>query len=267
MNRTGLIIALAIAAVAGLVFGFFPALDRAVPALFYPVEYPAGFMFGWRLSPALMTVHNVALNAGFFLLIPVVLAVAAKLLFPRSRMWVPPRAAIFLIVTMLLGPGLLVNVALKDHWGRPRPIDVTQFGGEQHFVSWWDPRGDCPGNCSFVSGDVSTVAWAFAPAALVPPPWRALAYAGAFALTVFMSVIRIMAGAHFPTDTIFAGVFTFLLIWVAYALIYRWKATRLDDKALENALERGTLRFRAAIAGWLRRLLTRRRDTAQRDAS
>jgi membrane-associated phospholipid phosphatase len=180
-------------------------------------------------------------------------------------MWVPPRAAIFLIVTLLLGPGLLVNVALKDHWGRPRPIDVTQFGGDQHFVSWWDPRGDCPANCSFVSGDVSTVAWAFAPAALVPAPWGALAYAGAFALTVFMGVIRIMAGAHFPTDTIFAGVFTFLLIWLAYALIYRWPATRLNDKTLEDALERSTLRFRAAVMWCLRRVLPRRRGAAQRD--
>jgi len=268
MNRTGLIIALAIAAVAGLVFGLFPALDLAVSALFYPVQYPPGYMFGWRLSPTLMTVHNIALHAGFFLLIPVVLAIVAKLLLPRSRMWVPPRAAIFLIVTLLLGPGLLVNVALKDHWGRPRPIDVTQFGGDQHFVPWWDPRGDCPGNCSFVSGDVSTVAWTFAPAALVPPPWGALAYAGAFALTLFMGVIRIMAGAHFPTDTIFAGVFTFLVIWLAYALIYRWRATRLDDKALEDALERSTLRFRAAVMWCLRSAigavssLTRRRDAA-----
>ena len=46
-----------------------------------------------------------------------------------------------------------------------------------------------------------------------------------------------MAGGHFPSDTIFAGVFTFLIIWLAYALIYRWR-TRLDDKTIETALER-----------------------------
>jgi membrane-associated phospholipid phosphatase len=88
-----------------------------------------------------------------------------------------------------------------------------------------------------VSGDVATTAWTFAPAALVPPPYRALAYGAALALTVFMAAIRIMAGGHFPSDTIFAGVFTFLIVWVAYALIYRWR-TRLDDKAVERGLER-----------------------------
>jgi hypothetical protein len=33
---------------------------------------------------------------------------------------------------------LLVNVALKDHWGRPRPIDIAQLGGTEHFVPWWN---------------------------------------------------------------------------------------------------------------------------------
>jgi len=241
MHRRGLYVALAIGVAAGLVFGLMPWLDLRVAALFYPVADANGNMFAWRLSPTLMLLHNIALNAGFVLLIPIVLALLAKLFFPRLRMFVSARATVFLIVTMLLGPGLLVNFALKDHWGRPRPIDVTQFGGTEHFVPWWDPRGDCPNNCSFVSGDVSTVAWSFAPAALLPAPWQPLAFAGAFALTVFMGVIRVMAGGHFPSDAIFAGVFTYLLIWLAYALIYRWPATRLDDKALEAGLARLSL--------------------------
>ena len=163
---------------------------------------------------------------------------------PRTRMLISGRAIVFLISTMLLAPGLVTNVVLKDHWGRPRPIDVTQFGGDQHFVAWWDPRGDCPSNCSFVSGDVSTTAWTFAPAALAPPQYRALAYGAALALTVLMAAIRIMAGGHFPSDTIFAGVFTFLIVWLAYAVIYRWR-TRLDDKQIESGLER------ISIVRWL----------------
>ena len=87
----------------------------------------------------------------------------------------------------MLGPGLLVNLTLKNHWGRPRPIEVAQFGGDKQFVAWWDPRGTCDGNCSFVSGDVSGAIWTIAPAALVPPPWRALAYGGALALGAGMA--------------------------------------------------------------------------------
>ena len=236
MNRTGLIVVLLIGAAAGLVFGLFPSLDLAVERVFYIVRSGA-YMFGWRLSPTLMFVHNIALNAGFVLVAPAVIALVLKLVMPQRKLVISGRAIIFLIATMVLAPGLMVNVALKDHWGRPRPIDVTQFGGDQHFVAWWDPRGDCPGNCSFVSGDVATTAWTLAPAALLPPQWRALGYGAALALTVFMAVIRMMAGGHFPSDTIFAGVFTFLIIWLAYALIYRWR-TRLDDKTIETALER-----------------------------
>jgi membrane-associated PAP2 superfamily phosphatase len=244
MNRTGLIVALSIAAVVGLAFGLFPGLDLALARPFYLVRDSAGNMFAWRLSPHLLFVHNIALKAGFVLVAPAVIGLLAKLIMPRTKMFISGRAIVFLISTMLLAPGLLVNVVLKDHWGRPRPIDVTQFGGDQHFVAWWDPRGDCPGNCSFVSGDVATTAWTFAPAALVPPPYRALAYGAALALTAFMAVIRIMAGAHFPSDTIFAGIFTFLIVWLAYALIYRWR-TRLDDKTIERALER------ISIVRWL----------------
>ena len=47
-----------------------------------------------------------------------------------------------------------------------------------------------------------------------------------------------MAGAHFFTDVVFAGVFTFLIIWIAHGLIYRWPRTRLTDETIERALER-----------------------------
>ncbi len=56
------------------------------------------------------------------------------------------------------------------------------------------------------------------------------AYGAALALTAGMAAIRIMAGGHFVSDTIFAGVFTFLIIWLAHALIYRWPRTRFTDE-------------------------------------
>ena len=250
MNRTGLIIALGLAVVVGLLFGLLPQLDLDIARPFYEVADANNNMFAWRLSPQLMLVHNIALRGGFLLVVPAVIVLIGKLILPRRKMLISGRAVVFLIVTMLLGPGLLVNVGLKDHWGRPRPIDVTQFGGSQHFVAWWDPRGDCPSNCSFVSGDVATAAWTLAPAALAPPQWRALAYGGALALTLGMAVIRMMAGGHFLTDTLFAGVFTFLIVWLVHGLLYRWPRTRRSDRQIERALERCTSFCRYGTA-WL----------------
>jgi membrane-associated PAP2 superfamily phosphatase len=171
------------------------------------------------------------------------------MILPRRPLLMSGRAVIFLIATMILAPGLMANVILKEHWGRSRPIDVTQFGGNEHFVPWWDPRGDCPANCTFVSGDVSGAFWTIAPAALAPPQWRALAYGAALALGTGMAVARVMAGAHFPSDVIFAGVFTFLIIWIVYALIYRWPRTRLSDDDVEHAISRVVLPGHEFIVG------------------
>lgn len=241
MNRTGLVIALAIAVVTGVTFGLFPSLDLDVARYFQAFDDGHRNMFAWRLYWPLLRARDTGLWIGTVLVAPAVGALIVKLLLPRRKMLIAGRAAVFLIMTMALGPGLLVNVLLKDHWGRPRPIDIVQFGGDQHFVAWWDPRGDCPSNCAFVSGDVSGAAWALAPAALAPPQWRALAYAAALALAAGMGVIRVMAGAHFPSDVIFSGIFTFLIIWVTYAVIYRWPRTRLSDQDVERALERVTM--------------------------
>ncbi|MFN3658244.1 MAG: phosphatase PAP2 family protein [Pseudolabrys sp.] len=238
MNRTGLIIALSIGAVAGVLFGFQPSLDLRIAAYFHAFVDSARNYFALRVYPPVMVARDVGLWVGTILVAPAVIAVVLKLILPRRRMLIPGRAAIFLIVTMALGPGLLVNAVLKDHWGRSRPIDVTQFGGKETFVPWWDPRGDCPNNCAFVSGDVAGAFWTIAPAALAPPPWRAVAYGAALALGTAMAAFRVMAGGHFASDVIFAGVFTFLIVWLCYALIYRWPRTRLEDADVEHALER-----------------------------
>ena len=94
--------------------------------------------------------------------------------------------------------------------------------------------------------------WTVAPAALAPPHWRALAYGAALALGMAMGAIRVMAGAHFPSDVIFAGVFTFLIVWIAYALIYRWPRTRFSDEDVERALERMAMPGYDLIAGLVR---------------
>jgi len=247
MNRTGLIVALAIAAIVGLAFGLYPQLELRVAHHFYENVDAAHNVFAWRISPSLMLARDAIIWIGTVLVAPAVAALIIKMVYPRRKLLVSGRAIVFLLTTMALGPGLLVNIALKDHWGRPRPVDLAQFGGDQHYVSWWDPRGDCPKNCSFVSGDVAGAIWTMAPAALAPPQWRALAYGAALALGAGMSVLRVMAGGHFITDTIFAGVLTYLVIWIVHGLIYRWPATRLGDGAIEGVIERIALRFRRKI--------------------
>ena len=65
------------------------------------------------------------------------------------------RKTIFLLLTLALGPGLLVNGFLKSHWGRARPREVSTFGGRQSFSPAYVIAHQCRNNCSFVSGDAA----------------------------------------------------------------------------------------------------------------
>ena len=189
---------------------------------------------------------------------PAFIALAIKLVLPRRRMLIPARAALFLIATLALGPGLVTNVILKDNWGRPRPPEVTQFNGPEQFRPWWDPRGPCERNCSFVAGEGAGGFWTLAPAALAPPHLRPFAYAARACVRLRRGFLRLSGGAHFFSDVVFSGVFTFIVIWLVHGLIYRWPATRLTDEQVEHAIERLVLPIYEPVERWFSRLRGRR---------
>jgi membrane-associated PAP2 superfamily phosphatase len=254
MTRAALIIALAIGCVFGLLCAVDPQLDLDLAALSFD---PARHLFVVNAQPWVQHTRAAARILIALLALPAVLAIALKLIWPRRRMLIEARAALFLIATLALGPGVLTNLVLKDHWGRPRPIDVQQFGGEYRFEPWWDPRGDCPNNCSFVAGEPSGAFWTLAPAALAPPPLGGVAYGAALAFGIGLGAFRMAAGAHFFSDVVFAGVLMYLVVFTAHGLIYRWPATRLDEKVIEGRLGQIGERINAVVGNLARRLAGR----------
>jgi lipid A 4'-phosphatase len=251
MNRTGLAVALAVAVAVGVLFGVYPRLDLDLAGLFFD---PQTHMF--RVNAQLWVQHSrdaarwlVALIAA-----PAFLAIGGKLILPRRRMLIGGRAALFLALTLALGPGIVANTLLKDHWGRARPIDVTEFAGTDRFTPWWDPRGPCLDNCSFIAGEPSGAFWTLAPASLAPPQWRLLAYGAALAFGAAVGVLRMAAGAHFFTDVVFAGVFMYLVVWTLHGLIFRWRASRMNEDAVERPLARTGAAMRNALAALARRI-------------
>jgi membrane-associated PAP2 superfamily phosphatase len=246
MNRAGLLIALAVAVVCGAVFALYPQWDVAISRLFFDNvrgEFP-------RLVPIIDVLREASMWIVALLAAPAFVAVAVKLVAPRRPMLIPARAALFLISTLVLAPGLAVNLGLKDYWGRPRPMTSTEFGGRDKFLPWWDFRGSCRDNCSFVAGEPSGAFWALAPAALAPAAWRPAAYGAAVLFGLGVGALRIVYGGHYFSDVIFAGVVTFFIVWMAYALIYRWSRNRLTDAVLERALA-GAVAPLHAGARWL----------------
>lgn len=249
MNRTVLAIVLATAALVGMLFGVQAHRDIAISALFYDRQ---AHLFVVNAQPWVQNAREAARWLITLILAPSCIALIGKLLLPKRRMLVGARAAVFLVATMALGPGILANVILKDHWGRVRPIDIVELGGTGRFTAWWDPRGDCPNNCSFIAGEPSGAFWTLAPAALAPPQWRLLAYGGALAFGLAVGLLRIAGGGHFFTDVVFAGVFIYLLVYAAHGVLFRWPATGASDAALERALVRVAEWMRAVRAALLR---------------
>lgn len=213
VSGRGVALALVLVAAVVAVFSADPGLDLAAAGAFYA---GAGRFVG-------QTPLGEGLRRLFYA-VPILLfagaAVAAALRRLGLRVPAPTgRGLATLALSLALGPGLLVNVALKDHWHRPRPAQLRDFGGTAAFRPLGLPGGDCRRNCSFVSGEGASSFWTVAPALMVPPPWRALALAAALAYAAATGLLRMAFGGHFLSDTLMAALLTWLVIAATWRIL------------------------------------------------
>lgn len=122
------------------------------------------------------------------------------------------RSMMFLIFSLALAPGLAVNLALKDHVHRPRPVQIHQFGGPFDFQPYDQMSGACPRNCSFPSGETAAAFWTTAPASLAPPAWRPALVGIALLFGSATGLLRMAAGHHFLSDVVFAALITLAIV-------------------------------------------------------
>lgn len=244
MNRTGLFIALGVAVVTGLVFGLFPELDVRLARLFYD---DAAKQFALSPQGAPEFIRRAAMWIAWLFAGPALITPIIKLIQPHKPLLVPGRAMVFLLVTIFLTAIFLPNVIFKEHWGRPRPITTTEFNGSRIFKPWWDPRrGGNQHNGSFFSGEAATAFWTYAPAALAPPALRPIAFVAATGFGLTTGILRMAFGAHYASDIIAAGVSAFLVTWLMYGFIYRWKFSRLSDQRIDQAFTNAIVKFRSS---------------------
>ena len=183
---------------------------------------------------------------------PGFLAIGGKLILPRRRMLIGGRAALFLVLTLALGPGIVANTLLKDHWGRARPIDVVEFAGTDRFTPWWDPaaRARTIVRSSPASRRAHSGRWR-------RPPWpRRNGVSSPMAPrlpSAPRSACCAWPPAHIFTDVVFAGVFMYLVVWTLHGLIFRWRASRMTDDTVERPLARTAEAIRSALAALARR--------------
>ena len=210
-SRRTLLAVILLALVCLGLFAFWPQIDVMVARKFFV----AGRFIG--RTPAGEALRKAFYYAPYLVLAFCLLAAAARRL-GWLRRGPDGRAALFLVLTLALGPGLAVNAILKEISHRPRPEQTQEFGGPWAFRPLQKFDGECKKNCSFVSGEVSTAAWTLAPALLVPPPWRALAIGLSLLFTVAEGASRLSFGGHYLSDAAMAALITFALVLAFYRL-------------------------------------------------
>ena len=204
-----------------------PAADLALQRLFYTpgAAHPWGaenaplwrwfYRFGpW---PALVTAL-----ASFGVLI-------AGRWRPDLRRW--RVHALYLLLSLALGPGLLVNVVFKDHWGRPRPRQVTELGGTWPYQTFVE-KGVGGRGKSFPCGHSSMGFYFVSFYFLLRRRHKALAVAslvGAGAYGTLIGAARMAAGGHFASDVAWSAVMPAAAAWMVYYGVMR--VPQAEDRA------------------------------------
>ena len=194
-----------------IIFFLFPNIDITVSGLFFGQD---GNFLASEQDWFIYLIRKMILPLLVMLVFFIPIAAAVKQYFYQERILNRPlRDWMYLFSCLIIGTGVIVNSIFKNFWGRARPNDTLVFGGEQPFTIPWLNVDYCETNCSFVSGDVSFFTLSLAILLIFnKQSWNIYAYVG----IILISLLRIMEGDHFFSDTIMSYIITFVVIKVLY---------------------------------------------------
>lgn len=206
--RTPIWTPLIILAVGSVVFRF-SDLDLVMQRWFWSTEGIWRFEDGWLVNAVYRFGNYPALLVAASGMIVCILSFFVSQLKPAQSL------GGLMAFAMIIGPGLLVNATLKEHYGRPRPRQVTEFGGNQPFSPLGKPTFDGRGK-SFPSGHASMGFFWFVPAIYFWSRSRNLAWGlGGLALLHggLMGFGRMAQGGHWPSDIFWSAGIVYVSGW------------------------------------------------------
>lgn len=196
---------------AALVFVALPGIDLAAAALFFVPG--AGFVFDDTPLERLVyhSVEWLTLWGNLALV-----ALWANGRFAGGMRWrLSGRHLLCLLLILAIGPGLIVNSLFKENWGRARPVQIAQFGGERSFTSAFVPSDQ--GGGSFSSGHAAAAFYWMAVAALLSGRRRRLWFGLAISYGVVVGLVRMAAGGHYLSDV----VVSFFVVLISALMLER----------------------------------------------
>jgi len=176
----------------------FLGMDIKVSSLFYK----SGATPAWIFSNA--NIWKFFYTKGEYL--PVLCGISAAFVLLLGYMWSLlaryRRTCAFMALLLILAPGI-ISQTLKVTWGRPRPDEITQFGGKYKFHESYQPNAALTFNKndgnSFPSGHAATGFYMIFLYYFFKRRW-------VFTLGAFygglMGVGRMVQGGHFLSDIV-----------------------------------------------------------------
>ena len=131
-------------------------------------------------------------------------------------------ALIGFIIGPIIGSGLIANFFFKDNWGRARPIQISEFGGDKAFTPAFVKTDQCEKNCSWISGE-SSAAFSFIAGSIIFK--NPIFFYLNLIIGVLVSFCRVSMGGHFLSDNIFAFFFMVYL-----AILYKFMVIKFVRK-------------------------------------
>lgn len=145
------------------------------------------------------------------------------------------RIFLLLVLTLVIGSGLIAHALFKDHWGRPRPKQITEFGGIYPFFPFYKPNFlgshvvTHPENAdrlrSFPCGHCTMGFYFFALALALRRLERKKLSIAVFVFALILggilSIMRIAMGGHFLSDTLASLIIMWLTAVTLDALLFK----------------------------------------------
>ncbi|MDD3181641.1 MAG: phosphatase PAP2 family protein [Alphaproteobacteria bacterium] len=206
MSRFLVPLAFAVCGLVLVLLTVYPGLDVAVSA---SVATQDGFLL--RDNGVLRAMTKFVFVFSRLLVVLFLVAGLISLLWKRQVCGLSTKAWVYLFLALAIGPGLMANVVFKDHWGRARPRDIIEFGGNRPFSQAFVISESCARNCSFVSGDASFGFFLPSFAYVVPRRYGRRVFGIGMACGGVLSLARILLGAHFLSDVL-AAMFLVLAV-------------------------------------------------------
>lgn len=200
-------------------FLWLPSIDTTISSWFYVPD--DGFPLRYHPLPVAIytAVKIMTWGASIVLVMGTLLASIQRYLPQAWRKFLVFRTWLFLLLALALGPGAVVHWVVKEAFGRPRPVNIEQFGGDRQFVPAFhlSPLEDK----SFTSGHASMGFYVLTFALLLEGRKRIWMYRSGIVLGLFFGGMRVLQGGHFISDIIGSAFIVIAVSHGLHALLWR----------------------------------------------